>query len=113
MYEHHSEPLLPRPEFLKRVARHVALAIGVVGFSLLLGMVGYVELAHMRWVDGFLNSAMLLGGMGPVGDLPNDESKIFAGLYALYAGLIFIVAASVIVAPVAHRIFHRLHLDED
>jgi hypothetical protein len=113
MYEHHSEPLLPRPEFLKRVAKHAALAVGVVAFSLLLGMVGYVGLAHMRWVDAFLNSAMLLGGMGPVGDLPNDPAKIFAGLYALYAGLIFIVAASVLVAPVAHRIFHRLHLDED
>jgi hypothetical protein len=113
MYEHRSEPLLPRPEFFKRVAKHVALAVGVVCVSLLLGMVGYVQLAHMPWVDAFLNSAMLLGGMGPVGDLPNDQSKIFAGLYALYAGLIFIVAASVLVAPVAHRIFHRLHLDEN
>jgi hypothetical protein len=113
MYEHRSEPLLPRREFLKRVAMHAAVALGVVCFSLLIGMAGYVRLAHMRWVDAFLNSAMLLGGMGPVGDLPNDQSKIFAGAYALYAGLIFIVAASVLVAPVAHRIFHRLHLDED
>jgi hypothetical protein len=113
MYEHRSEPLLPRREFIKRVAFHAAVAVGVVCFSILVGMSGYVGLAHMRWVDAFLNSTMLLGGMGPVGDLPNDASKIFAGLYALYAGLIFIVSASVIVAPVAHRIFHRLHLDED
>jgi len=113
MYEHRSEPLLPRRDFLRRVAVHVAVAVGVVSFSLLLGMVGYVQLAHMRWVDAFLNSAMLLGGMGEVGDLPNDQSKVFAGVYALYAGLIFIVAATVLAAPVVHRILHRLHLDED
>ncbi len=113
MYEHRSEPLLSRGEFIKRVAIHAAFAVGVVGFSLVLGMVGYVWLARMTWVDAFLNSAMLLGGMGPVGELPNDASKIFAGFYALYAGLIFIVAASVLAAPVAHRIFHRLHLDEE
>lgn len=113
MYEHRSEPLLPRREFIKRVALHAAAAMGLVCLSILVGMSGYMGFAHMRWVDAFLNSTMLLGGMGPVGDLPNDTSKIFAGLYALYAGLIFIVAASVLVAPVAHRIFHILHLDED
>jgi hypothetical protein len=69
-------------------------------------------LAGMSAVDAFLNASMLLGGMGPVGDLPNDSSKIFAGFYALYAGLIFIVSAGVIIAPVAHRIFHRLHLQQ-
>ena len=113
MYEHRSEPLLPRAAFLKRVAFHVAIAIGRGGVSLLMGMAGYVRLAGMSWVDAFLNAAMLLGGMGPVGDLPTAGAKIFAGCYALFAGVIFIVSASVLVAPVAHRIFHRLHLDED
>jgi hypothetical protein len=111
VYEHRSDPLLPRADFLRRLGVHVVITIGLVVFALLIGMAGYIGLAGMRWVDAFLNSAMLLGGMGPVGDLPNDASKIFAGLYALFAGLIFIVAASVLVAPVAHRIFHRLHLE--
>ena len=62
-------------------------------------------------VDAFLNASMLLGGMGPVGELPNDESKIFAGVYALYSGLVFIVSAGVLLAPVVHRILHKLHAD--
>jgi hypothetical protein len=83
----------------------------VVVFSLLVGMAGYVWLANMTWVNAFLNACMLLGGMGPVGDLPNDASKIFAGLYALYSGLVFIVSAGILIAPIAHRVLHKLHLE--
>ena len=110
MYEHHTAPLLPLPAFIRRLLQHGGLVLALVAVSLLIGMIGYVSLARMTWADAFLNAAMLLGGMGPVGDLPNDASKIFAGLFALYAGLVFIVAATMLIAPVAHRIFHRLHL---
>jgi hypothetical protein len=55
---------------------------------------------------------MLLGGMGPVGDLPTDAAKIFAGLYALYAGLVFIASATILIAPVAHRVLHKLHVSD-
>src|SRR5215510_729738 len=111
MYEHHSSKLLPWPAFIRRMIRHGALVAAMVGVSLGVGIAGYMSFAHMRLVDAFVNSAMLLGGMGPVGDLPNDDSKWFAGLYALYAGLVFIVAASVLFAPIAHRVLHKLHLD--
>jgi hypothetical protein len=113
MYEHHTAPLLPKRQFYLRLAGHMLLAIVVVLFSLLAGMVGYRYWAQKTWVDAFLNASMLLGGMGPVGDLPNDRAKIFAGVYALYAGLIFIVSAGLIIAPVAHRILHRLHIDDE
>jgi hypothetical protein len=113
VYEPRHRRPLPFHRFLWRMLLHALAAQVLVLFSLLIGMWGYAHFEGMDWRDAFVNSAMLLGGMGPVGDLPNDQSKIFAGLYALYAGLIFIVAASVLVAPVAHRIFHRLHLDED
>ena len=112
LYESRTAKLLPRNQFIWRLVRHVGLAAAFVLFSLILGMIGYVTLAHMRWVDAFLNTAMLLGGMGPVGDLPNDASKIFAGMYALYAGLVFIASAGLILLPVAHRLLHRLHLDK-
>lgn len=89
--------------------RHGGAVAAILGFSLMIGMLGYVTLARMTWVDAFLNTAMLLGGMGPVGDLPNDRSKIFAGIYALYAGVVFITSAAVLAAPVIHRILHKLH----
>lgn len=98
---------------MMRQLRHVAVAGLLLLVSLLIGIAGYMGLAHMSWVDAFLNSAMLLGGMGPVGDLPTDAAKIFAGVYALYAGVIFIVTAGILVAPAAHRVLHQLHAEDD
>jgi hypothetical protein len=100
---------LSHRQFVRRQVRHTGIATGLVGISLLIGMSGYMGFAHMSAVDAFLNAAMLLGGMGPVGDLPNETAKIFAGCFALYAGVIFILAAGVLVAPGLHRILHRLH----
>ncbi len=112
MYEKHTARLLPRRQFVGRMARHVLLVLALVAVSLAIGMAGYVSLAGMSRVDAFLNSAMLLGGMGPVGDLHTDTAKVFAGCYALYAGLVFIASATILIAPVAHRVLHRLHLSD-
>ncbi|HEY7598631.1 MAG TPA: hypothetical protein VH741_01800 [Candidatus Limnocylindrales bacterium] len=113
VYEHASQPLLPRRAFVRRVLRHALLALGFIAVSLALGMLGYMALAGMNAVDAFLNAAMILGGMGPVGELSSDAAKVFAGLYALYSGLVVLIAAGVIFAPVLHRVLHSLHLAED
>ncbi len=112
MYESSSSPLISRREFTWRLIRHFAVIVSLVLISLSIGMFGYTSLARMSIVDAFLNSAMLLGGMGPVGDLPTTGAKIFAGAYALYAGIVFIFAAGIIIAPFAHRILHKLHADD-
>lgn len=111
MYEHRSHPLLSPGLFARRLLAHAGWVMLLIGGSLALGIAGYMLLAHMSLVDAFLNASMLLGGMGPVGDLPNDASKIFAGVYALYAGIVFIASAGILVAPVAHRVLHRMHLE--
>ena len=111
MYEPHTARLLTRGQFIRRLIGHVSLVAAVVVASLLVGMAGYVWIAGMSWVDAFLNPSMLLGGMGPVGNLPTTASKIFAGLYALYAGLVFIASAGILIAPVAHRVLHKLHME--
>lgn len=112
MYEARHQPPLTRARFARRLLDHSAAVIGLIGFSLALGMTGYVVLEGLAWTDAFLNAAMLLGGMGPV-DMPQTEAgKLFAGCYALYAGLAFIVAAALLVSPVLHRILHRFHWDE-
>ena len=112
MYEPHTEDLLPVPQFAARVAWHLVGALALIGISLFAGMAGYRWIAGMSWVDSFLNASMLLGGMGPIGDLPNDTAKIFAGLFALYSGLVLIFCAGIILAPIGHRILHSLHLDD-
>ncbi len=81
--------------------------------SLALGMAGYMGLERLSAVDAFLNAAMLLGGMGPVNPPLTTGGKLFAGLYALYAGLVFIVSAALLFTPVLHRVMHRLHWDDD
>ena len=112
MYETRAHPLLSRAQFVRRVLRHAAAAFALLLFSLALGMAGYQHFEHLPWRDAFLNSAMLLGGMGPVDAPKTDGGKLFAGIYALYAGLVFLVAAGVVLAPVLHRIMHRFHWEQ-
>jgi len=111
-FEKRQDPLLPREHYLRRTFLHFGVASGLIGFSLLLGMAGYMTFEHLSMVDAFLNAAMLLGGMGPVNAPVTTAGKIFAGFYALYAGLVFLIAAGVIVAPVVHRLLHTFHWDE-
>lgn len=112
MYEPKTQPPLPRAHFARRLCLHLALALGVLAVSLGIGMVGYVLFEHLPWLDAFLNAAMLLGGMGPV-DLPKTAAgKLFAGGYALYAGLVFIATAALLFAPVLHRVLHHFHWGE-
>ena len=113
MYEPKTHPLIPRELFLKRVLLHVAGAALILFGSLMCGMVGYEYYEGLPWRDAFLNSAMLLGGMGPVDAPRTDGGKLFAGLYALYAGLVFLVVVALIFAPIVHRIMHRFHWQED
>jgi hypothetical protein len=93
------------------VLGHASAAAGIAAGSLFLGMLGYHTLVRIPWVDAFLNAAMLLGGMGPV-DMPHTSAgKLFAGIYALYAGLVFLVTAALLAAPILHRVLHRFHWD--
>ena len=115
MYEHRKQPLLPRDAFIGRIYRHAAVAVGIVVFSLAVGMIGYHFLEDLSWIDALVNSAMLLGGMGPVNPLHTVAGKLFASFYALYSGLIFLIVAGVLFVPIFHRFLHRFHigLEED
>ncbi len=112
MYESKNKPLAPRRYFVLRVLLHGLVAALLLLASLGLGIVGYEHYEHLPWIDAFLNSAMLLGGMGPVNAPMTFGGKLFAGLYALYAGLIFLITAGLVFTPIVHRILHRFHLQE-
>jgi hypothetical protein len=109
--EHRSEPLIASRQFLLRLAHSGAIAVALVSVSLLIGVLGYHLLEGLTWIDAFLNAAMLLGGMGPVDRPVTLAGKLFAGLYALYCGLAVLLVAGVILAPIAHRILHRFHVE--
>lgn len=113
MYESRDEQPISHPHFVRRIIIHFGVATAMVIGSLLLGMVGYEHYEDLPWRDAFLNAAMLLGGMGPVNSPQTPGGKIFAGSYALYAGLVFLVAVAVLLAPAVHRLLHRFHFDDE
>jgi hypothetical protein len=103
---------LPIRDFLMRLSRNTVIGMMVIGCSLGLGMMGYHHFENMSWIDAYENAAMILSGMGPVRDLSTDAGKLFAGTYALFSGIVFLVVIAVIFAPVIHRLFHQFHLDD-
>jgi hypothetical protein len=111
-FEHWSQPLANRARFTRRLLSHGLAALVAIGISLVIGTLGYHWIAQQAWIDSFLNACMLLGGMGPVGDIATTGGKVFAGLYALYCGLVFILVSGILLAPFLHRVLHVLHLDD-
>lgn len=113
MFEHRSDPLLPAHRFLWRVVGFAGLSAVVVGLALAMGVLGYHYLGGLPWIDALVNASMILGGMGPVDPITSHAGKLFASGYALFSGLLFIGAASLVITPFVHRIMHKLHLEED
>jgi hypothetical protein len=111
-FERHHEKLAPLPVFIKRMARAVGLGLVLIGFALSIGIAGYRLLAGLDWVDSLLEASMILGGMGPVTTLKTDGAKIFASVYALFSGLIFVGVMGIVLAPIVHRTMHAFHVDD-
>jgi hypothetical protein len=112
-FDHMSEPVASHAEFLGRMTVNLIAATVIIGLALAGGMYGYHTLEGLSWLDSFLNASMLLGGMGPVDAMHTDAGKLFAGGYALACGLLFVLVAGVVLAPVLHRVLHALHVDCD
>lgn len=112
MFESKTQAPLHRSAFARRMLLHFALAAALLIVSLAVGVAGYWYFENLPPLDGFLNSAMLLGGMGPVNPPSTSGGKLFAGIYALYAGLVFIVSAALVFTPIVHRVMHKFHWDE-
>ncbi len=104
-------PLPPRRVFLARFARHAAVALGIVAISLGIGVLGYHRTEQLPWLDALLNASMILSGMGPVDPIKSSGGKLFASLYALFSGIVFITTVGVLFAPVFFRLLHRFHLE--
>jgi hypothetical protein len=113
MFEHRTEPLLPVHRFFWRAVGFLGLSAAVIALALGIGVFGYHYLGGLPWIDALVNASMILGGMGPVDPITSHAGKLFASAYALFSGLLFIGAASLVLTPFVHRIMHKLHLQED
>ncbi len=112
MFEHKKKPLLNPHLFYRRVLLHSSISLLAIVLALGLGVIGYHLLGKLGWVDSILNASMILGGMGPVNTLDGNAAKLFSSAYALFSGLFFIGVAALLIAPFAHRLLHRFHLDD-
>lgn len=113
-FDHKDAPLASRAEFVGRMLGNILVSFVLVAIALAIGIFGYEATEKMPLIDAFLNSAMLLGGMGPVApELQTDAGKLFAGFYALGCGLVLVLVSGIVLAPVFHRMLHALHVDDD
>lgn len=112
-YEKRHEPLATSSRFRARMVNNATVGVAIVLFALVIGMAGYAGLEDMSLIDAFANSAMILSGMGPLNPLHTFAGKLFAGLYAIFCGLLIFAVAGLILAPVLHRILHRFHIEDD
>jgi hypothetical protein len=113
MFEHVSKPVLPRHQFVSRLTRAVLLGLALIVVSLAIGMAGYgYFFPKLDVADAFVNAAMILSGMGPLALPETTSAKIFSGCYAIYSGLMLVMSAGVVFAPVVHRFLHKMHADE-
>jgi hypothetical protein len=111
IFEKRTEELLETRAYIRRQLLFILIAMGFLIVSLFIGMMGYHYLESMPWLDAFLNAAMIMGGMGPVDAIRTSSGKLFAGIYALYSGLVLLVSVGFMSAPLFHRFFHYFHLD--
>ncbi len=112
-FEKKADELAPFGDFVRRLLLFGAIASGVMSAALGMGVCGYHYFGKLAWIDALLNAAMILGGMGPVDKVESVEGKLFATFYALFSGLVFVASFSIIVTPVAHRVLHKFHVDDD
>ena len=111
-YEKKSQPLAPTSRFRSRLVRNLGAAAAIIAAALGVGMAGYAWFEGMSAIDAFANSAMILSGMGPLGALKTDGGKLFAGIYAIFCGLLIFGVAGLVLAPVFHRVLHRFHVED-
>jgi hypothetical protein len=112
MYEHKRHYLLPWPHFLRRASRHLLLGALVVAIADSIGTIGYHVAGNLGWIDSFLNASMILSGMGPVDRMSTTAAKLFASVYALFSGVVFIGVMGVVLAPWAHRLLHLTQIED-
>lgn len=112
MFEQKHQKLVPTSVFIKRLFMFIGIAILLILFALFIGIAGYHWVAGFGWVDALLNASMILGGMGPVDLLISPGAKIFASVYALFSGLVFIAVMGIVFSPIVHRMLHKFHIDD-
>jgi hypothetical protein len=111
-FERRGQPVVSRRKFAARMLIAIAMWTILTVAGMAIGIAGYASFENMSFVDAFVNAAMILSGMGPLGELKTTAGKIFAGCYAILSGLIIVIATGVVLAPIFHRVLHCFHVEK-
>jgi hypothetical protein len=103
--------VISQPAFARRMLRAIGLWLALTAFGLTIGIAGYSKLEGMSLTDSFMNAAMILSGMGPATEIKTEAGKLFAGFYAIFSGLIIVIATGFVLAPIFHRVLHKFHVE--
>jgi hypothetical protein len=112
-FERRHEKLAPINVFLTRMASSMGIGAMMLAGALSIGIAGYHWIGNLDWIDSLVEASMILAGMGPVNPLVTTSAKFFGSIYALFSGVVFIALMGIVLSPVAHRMMHRFHLDDD
>src|SRR5882724_4744389 len=110
-FEHRQQPVISRRGFFARMLVAIGLWMILTAAGLAIGIAGYAGFEGMSFVDAYVNAAMILSGMGPLGELKTTAGKVFAGSYAIFSGLVIVIASGFVLAPIFHRVLHRFHVE--
>ncbi len=110
-FEHRHQPVITHQKFLGRMFIAIGLWMILTIAGIAIGIAGYTGLEGMSFVDAYVNAAMILSGMGPMGELKTTAGKLFAGSYAIFSGLIIVIATGFVLAPIFHRVLHSCHVE--
>lgn len=113
MKRQRNKNILSTKDFAKRVLKYTLFSIAILGISIGIGVLGYYYIGNLSWIDSIYNASMILTGMGPVDKMTTDVAKLFASIYALFSGIIFLSTVAIFFAPFAHRLMHLLKVDAD
>jgi hypothetical protein len=105
-------PLATPAVHVRRIVTSAGVGLALIAISLGVGIAGYVWTEGLDALDAFVNAAMIISGMGPLHSPHTTAGKLFAGIYAIYCGFAVLGIAAIMFAPIVHRVFHRMHIDD-
>ena len=112
MFENKHQPLVSKKIFYSRLYRSIMLFFFLLFICLAIGILGYHYFGNIEWLDSLHNASMILSGMGPVADIKTVSGKWFSSFYALFSGVAFITNIGLLLTPIVHRFFHKLHVED-